>query len=73
MHVTTGVRSGIELTRLNGLDRIDSIKLRQDGCLAGRNEGLAKRNECRARKDGSQDGRQPKGNESRPRTPKIRN
>jgi hypothetical protein len=25
-----------------GLDRTDSVKLRQDGCLARRNEGLQK-------------------------------
>jgi hypothetical protein len=44
----TLVRSAIGLTRLIGLDRNDSLELRQDGCLARRNEG-------RARKDGSQD------------------
>jgi hypothetical protein len=42
MHLTTSVRSGIGLTRLNGLDRTDSIKLRQDERLNRRNEGLAK-------------------------------
>jgi hypothetical protein len=50
--VTTGVRSGTELTRLIGLHRADSIDLRQDGSLAGRNEGLARKSES-----------EPKGNE----------
>jgi hypothetical protein len=69
--------SGIGLNRLIGLDGTDPFKLRQDRCLARRNEGLVKRNEGCARKDGSQDGRQPrrngyqlKGNESRTGTPK---
>jgi hypothetical protein len=52
------VRLDLELTELG---RTDSMELRQDRCLAKRNEG-------RARKDGSQDGRQPKGNERRSRT-----
>jgi hypothetical protein len=52
--MTTGVRSGLGLTRLIGLDRTDLIKLRKDGCLDRRTEGLVKRNDSHAKKDGSQ-------------------
>jgi hypothetical protein len=52
--VTTGVGSGIGLTKLIGLDRTDLIELtvRQDGCLARKYEGRARKN-----------GRQSKGSE----------
>jgi hypothetical protein len=41
-NMTTNATSGIGFTRLIELDRTDSIKLRQDGCLARINKGLAK-------------------------------
>jgi hypothetical protein len=41
--VRTGVRSGIGFARLIGLDRTDSIELSQDGSMARRNEGSARK------------------------------
>jgi hypothetical protein len=49
IHVTTGVRSGIGLTRLIGLVRTDSIVLRQDGCLVKRREAMQERTEANRR------------------------
>jgi hypothetical protein len=48
--VTNAVRSGIGLTRLIGLDRTDSVFLRQDRCLANRNEGRARKTDANLKK-----------------------
>jgi hypothetical protein len=62
MHVTTGVRNEIGMTRIIGLDRTNSIKLKQDGINTGTSVGqvgfLSSRNENKTRKNTGQDGSQ---------------